>query len=265
MADDRASSGSGALDVDDLRARLAGLRLGHPLIYFPAIGSTNTYAVELARAGTAEGTLVITDDQTAGRGRVGRVWKSLPGQQLALSLALHPTFPPQFLIMASAVAVVLALEEVARTPAEIKWPNDVLISGRKVCGILIESGGDYAVLGIGLNVNGALSGDEELRTRATTVAEAAGGPISRETLAAALLSHLDRLYQRLQTGGETARAEARSEWRKRLRTLGQTVTLRQGADEVTGFAEDVNEDGALLLRLANGELRAITWGDVEAT
>ena len=97
------------LDVEAVQAEIVPLRLGHPFLYFPAIGSTNTHAAELAREGAAEGTLVTTDDQTAGRGRIGRVWRSLPGQQLAVSLVLRPSFPPHFLVMSSALAVAEAI------------------------------------------------------------------------------------------------------------------------------------------------------------
>ncbi len=110
--DERGERAQG-LDVEALRRELAGGRLGQPLFYLPAVGSTNTWAAELAHAGAAEGTLVTTDDQTAGRGRVGRVWKALPGQQLALSLILRPTFAPHFLVMASALAVAQAIEVIA--------------------------------------------------------------------------------------------------------------------------------------------------------
>src|SRR5690242_21469608 len=150
------AGGFAPLDHARLRTAISGLRLGHPLIYFPALDSTNSHAAELARAGAAEGTLVTTDDQTAGRGRIGRAWKSLPGQQLALSLVLRPAFPPHFLVMASALAVAAAIETVAGLTPAIKWPNDVLVDGRKVCGILIETSPGAAILGIGLNVNGSL-------------------------------------------------------------------------------------------------------------
>jgi BirA family transcriptional regulator, biotin operon repressor / biotin---[acetyl-CoA-carboxylase] ligase len=252
------------LDVAAISAAVRDLRLGHPLVYFPAIASTNTHAFELARDGAAEGTLVTTDDQTAGRGRIGRVWKSLPGQQLALSLVLQPEFPPHFLVMASALAVAGSIEETTGLAAGIKWPNDVQIEGRKVCGILIETSADFAVVGIGLNVNGSLDGDAELAARATTLAEAAGHPIAREALAAALLRRLDALYAELQTGGEAAQRRLRAEWRSRLVTIGRRVTLRQGQHEVSGLAEDVNADGGLLLRHDDGTLQTVTWGDVDA-
>jgi BirA family biotin operon repressor/biotin-[acetyl-CoA-carboxylase] ligase len=251
------------LDVAALEAAIRHLRLGHPLLYFPALPSTNTYAVERARAGAAEGTLVTTDDQTAGRGRAGRHWKALPGEQLALSLVLRPAFPPQYLVMASAVAVAGAIERVTGVRASIKWPNDILIGGRKVCGILVESSSDFAVLGIGLNVNSSLADDPELAARATTLAQVAGHQVSREELAAALLAELDTLYARLQTGGEQARQALWEQWRARLSMLGAEVTVHQGAERVSGLAEDVAADGTLLLRRADGAHLTVTWGDVE--
>lgn len=252
------------LDHARLRAALAGLRLGHPLIYFPAIDSTNSHAAELARARAAEGALVTTDDQTAGRGRIGRVWKSLPGRQLALSLVLRPAFPPHFLVMASALAVAAAIETVSGLTPAIKWPNDVLVDGRKVCGILIETSPGVAILGIGLNVNGSLMGDADLAAHATTLAEAAGRELSREDLAVALIRRLDTLYALLASGGMAAREQVRTDWRGRLVTLGRHVSIRQSGAEIAGTAEDVDADGALLLRRDDGTLQTITWGDVSA-
>ena len=252
------------LDLEALRRALAGLRLGHPLIYLPALPSTNSHAAALAREGAAEGTLVTTDDQTAGRGRVGRSWKALPGHMLALSLILRPTFPPHFLVMASALAVAEAIERVTGLHADIKWPNDVLIDGRKVCGILIEVSDGVAILGIGLNVNGSLAYDPELAARALTLAQATGHSVSREVLAAALLLRLDALYDSLQTMGDVGRRAIRDRWRARLVTLGQHITVRQDGGALAGIAKDVSDDGALLLRLDDGTERTITWGDVES-
>ena len=251
------------LDVDALRHELTSSRLGQPLIYLPAIESTNTYVSELARAGAAEGTLVITDDQTAGRGRVGRVWKAMPRQQLALSLALRPTFPPHFLVMASALAVAEAIEQVANIRPDIKWPNDVLLGGRKVCGILIETSEGLATLGMGINVNGSLDDDPELSVRATTVAATAGHPVRREALAAEIIRRLDARYLALTDGGEPARRRLRAQWRDRLVTLGRRATVRQRDASVAGLAVDVDDDGALLVRLDDGSLKTVLWGDVE--
>src|SRR5258708_7756038 len=179
------------LDVEALRRSLAGLRLGNSLVYVPTlVGSTNSHAIELARAGAAEGTLVITDHQTAGRGRVGRAWEPLPRQQLTFSLLLRPPFAPHWLVMMSALAVADAIEAVTGIQPEIKWPNDVLIGGRKVCGILIETSDGFAVLGIGVNVNGSLADHPILAARATTLADVAGHVLAREPRATEILQEL---------------------------------------------------------------------------
>lgn len=251
------------LDVERLREALAGMRLGTPLIYFPALSSTNSYAAELARDGATEGTLVTTDDQTAGRGRIGRPWKALPGQMLALSLVLRPTFPPHFLVMAAALAVGEAIEHVTSLHAGVKWPNDVLIGNHKVCGILIEVSEDVAILGIGMNVNGSFALDAELAARAMTLEQAAGYQVSRETLLEELLRRLDALYDLLQSSGAEAQQSIRDRWRARLVMLGQRIMVRQDAGAFTGVAEDVTADGALLLRQDDGTQRIITWGDVD--
>lgn len=275
--------GPGApLDAEALRAALRGLALGDPLIYLPAVGSTNTLAAELALGGAAEGTLITTDHQTAGRGRVGRVWKALPNQQLALSLILRPTFPPHYLVMASALAVAESIEaitaispgapdapdatragEEGAPPVAIKWPNDVLVGGRKVCGILIEVSGGVAVLGMGVNVNGALEDDPELAARATTLEQAFGRPLSREALLTEIARRLAARYTALTLGGAEAQAALRAAWRARLITLGRRATVRQRDHTLEGLAEDVDGDGALLLRLDSGDGATITWGDVE--
>ncbi|HLZ24836.1 MAG TPA: biotin--[acetyl-CoA-carboxylase] ligase [Ktedonobacterales bacterium] len=253
------------LDVDLLQASLAGMRLGNPLIYFPTIPSTNSHAAGLAREGAIEGTLVTTDDQTAGRGRVGRPWKALPGQMLALSLVLRPTFPPHYLVMAAALAVAEAIEQVTNLRPGIKWPNDVLVGERKVCGILIEVSDGVAILGIGLNVNGSFAHDPDLAARAITLEQAAGHQVSRESLLRELLRRLESLYGLLQAAGnEEAQNTVRNRWRARLSMLGQRVTVRQDPGALAGVAEDVTAEGALLVRLDDGTRRTISWGDVES-
>jgi BirA family biotin operon repressor/biotin-[acetyl-CoA-carboxylase] ligase len=207
--------------------------------------------------------LVTTDDQTAGRGRLGRAWQSLPNEQLALSLVLHPNFPPHFLVMASALAVAEAIEVTTGLRPGIKWPNDVLVSGRKVCGILIETSEAIAVLGIGVNVNGSLAENSELAARATTLADALGHPIAREPLFIELAQRLDGLYAALETGGEQAQRQLREAWRGRLATLGKRVTIQQVGRAITGVALDVDEAGALIVEMDDGGRETINWGDVE--
>lgn len=261
--DDSPGNTTHLLNLAALEAGLAPVTLGHPLIYHPALDSTNSTAMAMARQGAAEGMLVTTDDQTAGRGRMGRAWQSLPNEQLALSLVLHPMFPPHFLVMASALAVAEAIEVATGLRPGIKWPNDVLVSGRKVCGILIETSETIAVLGIGVNVNGSLANSHELATRATTLADALGHPIAREPLFIEIVRRLDSLYGALKAGGERAQRLLRDSWRARLVTLGQRVTIQQAENTLTGVAQDVDESGALILMADDGTRQTITWGDVE--
>jgi BirA family transcriptional regulator, biotin operon repressor / biotin---[acetyl-CoA-carboxylase] ligase len=252
-----------SLDVAAIRSGIADLRLGTPLVYVPAIGSTSTRVMELAREGAPAGLMVITDEQTSGRGRIGRSWKSLPGKQLEFSVLLKPAFPPHFLVMASAVAVAYAIEEVAAIPAGIKWPNDVLVgNGYKVCGILTETTSDFVVLGIGVNVNGSLADDPVLAPVATTLAAASGRPLSREALAITLLRRLDREYTELSKSGADATIATWTAWRSRLLGLGSRITVTQAGVARTGIAEDVDAGGALLLRLDDGGQETVNWGDV---
>jgi BirA family transcriptional regulator, biotin operon repressor / biotin---[acetyl-CoA-carboxylase] ligase len=251
------------LDVAAIEAALMPLMLGHPLIYHSTSASTNSEAMALARQGAAEGTLVTTDYQTAGRGRMGRVWLAQPNEQLALSLVLYPPFLPHFLVMASALAVAEAIEATTGLRPGIKWPNDVLIEGRKVCGILIETSEAIAVLGIGINVNGSFATAPDLSARATTLADTLGHRTAREPLLIELLRRLDGLYAALRTGGEQAQRQLRESWRARLVTLGQRVTIQQAGHAVSGIARDVDDTGALELAADDGTQRIITWGDVE--
>lgn len=251
------------LDVAAIEMALMPLTLGHPLIYHPTSASTNSEAMTLARQGAAEGTLVTTDYQTAGRGRMGRVWLAQPNEQLALSLVLHPPFLPHFLVMASALAVAEAIEAITGLRPGIKWPNDVLIEERKVCGILIETSEAIAVLGIGINVNGSFVTAPDLSARATTLADTLGHRTAREPLLIELLRRLDSLYVALRTGGEQAQRQLRESWRARLVTLGQHVTIQQTGHAVSGIARDVDDTGALELAADDGTRRIITWGDVE--
>ena len=255
------------LDVDALVARVHSLHLGLPVIYMPVLDSTNSYAMELARAGASEGTLVITDDQPAGRGRAGRVWRTMSRQQVLCSFILRPVFPPHFLVMVASLAVAQAIEDVTGIRPDIKWPNDVLASGHKVCGILIETASDahqrrFAVLGIGLNVNGTLRDDAELAARAATLADLTGQTHAREDVVVAIATHLSYRYHALQTGGASALHAVRNAWRERLVTLGKHVRITQSDPIAEGVAEDVDADGALLLRRADGTQLTVTWGEV---
>ena len=261
---DAASGEDRELNVEQIRAGLAGSRLGEPLVYFPAIDSTNSWLKANAAPDAPEGMVALTDNQTAGRGRIGRQWKVMPHQQLTFSILTRPACPPYFLMMASALAVATAIETVAGVTAGIKWPNDVLVSGKKVCGILIETSSAMAIVGVGLNVNGSLAEDAELCGFAATLQDVTGRRLSREQLAIAIISRFDELYSRLKTDGLAAQQQIRQLWSDHLTMLGHPVRVLQNGTYIAGIAEAVDEDGALLVRGDDGVRHTITWGDVSA-
>jgi len=290
---------SRALDIEELRRQLKTqfFGIGDRLLYLPTVGSTNTRAMQLAHEGPQEGVVVLTDSQTAGKGRLGRSWVDVFGRNVLCSTLLRPVFPPYLLVMIASLAVVDAILETCGVSASIKWPNDVLIGNRKVAGILIETSHDasgqlIAILGIGVNVNGtiqdlanlypvvaSLASDGMQSTQqaqvplsaiATTLAIACGQYVSRETFVAHLLRYIEAAYLALQyeakdsvtiTSTPVARS-IRERWRTYLSTLGRAIEVRQGNKVVNGIAEDVDETGELLLRNHSGEVVTITWGDV---
>lgn len=275
------------LDLAALQHQLATSSFGRDeqLIYFPSVDSTNTRAMQLARAGATEGVVVLTDSQVAGKGRQGRQWVDVAGRNAIMSLILRPHFVPYLLVMLAALAVVEAIAEVCEVTATIKWPNDVLIADRKVTGILIETSHDrtgqmVAIMGIGVNVNAhpAQSVEEPvshdaLLVKATSLEEACGQRVSRESFIASLLRAIERHYVALQEeelqrtapyhGSSVPYSRwLREQWRSHLSTLGRPVQVRQGDTVLSGVAENVNEDGELLLRQHSGEQISITWGDI---
>lgn len=261
-------AGFPSLQIEELKSRLHTTLIGQTLIYHSVIDSTNTLAMSLAQEGAAEGTVVLTDDQPGGRGRQGRSWQTLPGQQALLSLIVYPTFPAHFLVMGAALAALEAIALTTEAEPAIKWPNDILIAGKKVGGILIEttSRADHqlsAVVGIGLNVLGSFKEVPELAERATTIAEHGSQDISREKLIAALLERFEEHYETLQHGKDDGAWRVWKHWRDHLSTLGRWIRIQQGQQVIEGMAAGVDADGVLLIRQLDGTTTQITWGDVE--
>jgi len=214
--------------------------------------------VEAGR-GAAEGTLIIAERQTAGRGRMQRAWVT-PEGSLAISVVLKPpiTRLPS-LIMIASVAVARTIKHMTGLNPGIKWPNDVLLKGKKVCGILIENrfhGSElqYSIVGIGLNVNVTMTEYSELTDIAISMSDAVGHSVSRLETLRRLMVEMESLYL---ASSESVFAQ----WKARLITLGNPVTIRWGDGVYTGIAEDVASDGALLLRQAGGELIKVVAGD----
>lgn len=283
------------LDLEELRRQLTTEYFGcsDRLLYLPTVGSTNTFAMQLAHERPDEGVVVLTDSQTAGKGRQGRRWVDVPGRNVLTSLLLRPLFPPRLLIMVASLAIVDAIAETCALQASIKWPNDVLIEERKVAGILIETSHDergqmVAVVGMGVNVNGHIEDVAELDAEsasfighATTLEAACGHAVSREMLIARLLTNVEQTYLALQQqktqsnvyhtldSSVTSQSESPSSrhiwerWRDHVSTLGRAISVRQGDKVLSGVAEDVDGNGELLLRRHSGELISIAWGSIE--
>jgi len=264
-------SGSSAPDfATALRAKLQTKIFGSPVHYFPIIDSTNVYAVRLAREGAAEGTTVIADAQSGGKGRLGRSWISPPGVNLYLSVILRPSVSasvaPQLNLLA-AVAVADAISEVCQLTPAIKWPNDVLVAGKKVCGILAEmqtEAGELraVILGIGVNINAPLSAfPEELHDKASSLLLVSGRTIERSMFTASLLTHLEKYYVLWLEQGFSA---LRTTWEMYASSvLGKRIAVAASEGTVTGTALGLDDNGALLVRdEADNAIHRLLAGDV---
>jgi BirA family biotin operon repressor/biotin-[acetyl-CoA-carboxylase] ligase len=253
-------------EVKALRPRLAGRRIGRLLHYIETVDSTNRVALRLAQQGAVEGTVVLADCQTAGRGRLNRGWQSPPGCNLYLSVILRPPVAPPDaapITLLAGVAVAEAIASVCAAGVGIKWPNDVRIRGRKVCGILTEmrtDGGEQAlIVGIGLNVN-IRKGDFDpgLCDTATSLREETGRDHSREDMFLLLCERLEQWYEIFLRAGF---APVREGWLVRSEMAGKHVRILFGDQVQEGVVEGIDRDGALLIVDGQGEVRRITAGD----
>jgi len=247
--------------ADEIRPLLTTVRLGRAVRAYHALGSTMNAAATWAAEAAPDGALVLAEHQTAGRGRHGRTWADTPGAGLLLSLILRPTLAAESLGMvplAAGVAVAEAVEEVAGLAPALKWPNDVLVDGRKAAGVLVE--GQFAagqapvlVVGVGVNVNGG-EPPPEAAPHATSLAVAAGRPVARAPLLAAFLG---RLEEHLDGLAEDGGARLRAAWEARMAGRDATVTVRFPGTErlpLHGRALGLAGDGALRLATTEGEV-----------
>lgn len=257
------------IHADDLAARLGpGSIVGREIRVFQETTSTNDIVDRLGRDGGCQGLVVFAESQTGGRGRLGRSWDSPSGKGLWFSVLLRPAFHPTSatrLTIAAATATARAVTAETGVALQVKWPNDLLIRGRKVAGILTELSAEldhikYMVLGIGVDVNQtAADFAPSLRRGATSLRQEIGRPIDRPALATRLLKELDRDYARIQSDRFEAVAE---EWEGLCTTLGQHLAIRVGERVVRGRAESLDADGALLVRTQHGRLERVVGGDV---
>ncbi len=236
--------------------------VGSRILHFKELDSTMNKAAVEAERGTPDGTVVLCDRQTSGRGRFNRVWVS-PAGNLILSVVLRPTLDTlPFVSILAALAVARTIESETSLDPVIKWPNDVLVRGRKICGLLVENSLQgrevrHSIVGIGLNVELDPTDNPEISSIATSLRLETGHDFDMSALLLRLLHELDTLYVALNNGQSPVPA-----WRRYLHTLGKRVEVQWGAELVTGCAEDVDENGHLLLRRDNGALLTLNAGEV---
>lgn len=242
--------------------------LGRNILYCDSVPSTNNLAKELAAQGAADGTIVVAEEQTSGKGRLGRQWSSAKYKGLFFTVILYPPLIPSeanVLTLMTAVAMAEAIRNETGVAAGIKWPNDLLVNGKKICGILVELSAEmerinYIVVGVGVNVNQEESDfPEEVRLNATSLKAHTGAGISRVKLLQSFLKEFEKWYDISLAQGF---APALSRWKEMSVSLNCPVRISNPKSSWDGWAEDIDNDGALLVRLPGGELKRAISGEV---
>ena len=243
--------------------------IGKEIIFFESTASTNDKAMEIGmQRENPEGTVIIADTQTHGRGRFGRNWISPPGVNLYFTVILKPPLSPaetQMITLATATAVASAIRQHTGLDARIKWPNDILVNGRKTGGILTEmksQGNSISLLtvGIGVNVNMSLSSlTEDLRHLATSLKTETGEAVNREELLIKILAGMEKTYKNLLNGNKRALI---NEWLGLNSIIGNNVRVRMQDRVVSGIAEGISDMGELIIRLSSGKTETVSSGEV---
>jgi BirA family biotin operon repressor/biotin-[acetyl-CoA-carboxylase] ligase len=256
------------LSNETIACALTGIEFVRRIEYRFKVGSTNDIAKQLGAEGAPEATLVIADEQTAGRGRLGRAWWSPAGTVIAMSLLLRPTFPPlraHRLTMLAGLAAAEAIEQVTGLRVGLKWPNDIVVEQEaktlKLGGILSEASIageaiEFAVVGLGLNINVDFRGRADL-PEATSLMMELGHEVDRLAILRALVERFAARYAVIERD-----EQLHADWSARLTTLGRQVVARRGDESIEGLAEGVDESGALLIRADDGALRRVDAADV---
>ncbi len=237
--------------------------VGKQIINLSHVESTMDEAKNLAICGAREGLVVIADRQSKGRGRFNRKWLTTPGQDVTISILLKPVFSQLHMLnMIASLAIKETIFKITQEEAEIKWPNDVLFKGKKVSGILIETAMsnstqvDFAVVGIGLNVNLDPADEESIKDSATSIGLITHDTIDKYLVLTTLLSLIDKRYQLVLQGKDLC-----SEWSSKLSTIGTTVKVSNGKNIILGYALGVDSVGNLIIE-TNKEKITVSSGDV---
>lgn len=248
--------------------------IGRWIYYFDSLDSTNNYAKKAAREGCEEGTVIVADSQTSGRGRMGRNWHSKGGDGIWMSIVLRPSIAPedvQVITLAASVAVVNAVKRSAEIETGIKWPNDIILDGKKVCGILTEMSTEmdrvnYLILGIGLNVNQKADDfPEELKEIATSLKinidekKMILPKLKRSDIIKNILFELEKQYENVIKGNTE---DIIKKWSEKSVTLGRQVKIIYRGIEYEGTAKDVTYDGKLVVHCSDGAVREVSSGEV---
>jgi len=250
-----------------VRSGLKTSRFGQEVYYYPRIDSTNSAARQLAEKSAQEGTMVIADEQLKGRGRLSRSWISPPKKDLLFTLIFRPDMKPVQvfrLTLISSLAISGAIERETGLKPLIKWPNDLYLDNKKLCGILSEFAGEqdrvsYCLIGVGININSDLSAYPEIRDSATSLSQCLKKEVPRIPLLKGILESIEQNYQQLREEGV---GKLREEWSNRSFILGKKVVVSSGEVEEHGIAESIDEDGFLILIDEKGERKKVLSGDV---
>lgn len=255
--------------MHELKALIKG-RIGRSVICLDTVDSTNTFAMELGGRDAEHGTAVIAERQTKGKGRLGREWASPPGRNIAMSVLLRPSMPIRevtLLTVMASVACCRTLREATGLSVTIKWPNDLMVGGRKVGGILTEmkSAAErmiFAVIGIGINLNSEPADfPPDVRATATSVKTETGREHSKTLVIAGICNELESWYEVLVSKG---RQPLLDEWRNLSSMLGKPVSVATGKETLRGIAKDIDDQGMLILELPSGAAVTLRAGDVTA-
>lgn len=244
-----------------LRTRFFGAEIQH----YRSLASTQLTAAEAAQHGAGEGTLILAETQTRGRGRHGHSWASPPGAGIYASLVLRPALAARemlWLTLGAGLAIADAVTELTGLAPELRWPNDLLLGGKKFCGVLVEASFEgermtHAILGFGINVRPRPL-PPEVASLATALDTHARHPVSRLLLCATVLRHLEERYLELGAGA----APLQREFERRSRYAQNLEVQVGGSEPFTGRTAGLDDSGFLQVRLANGDLRTVTHGDV---
>jgi len=243
--------------------------IGRKIIYLDSVTSTNTFAKKAAEESFEEGTVIIADEQTAGRGRLGRQWVSTKGKGIWMSIMLKPDILPADapkLTIAAAYAVSKALWSCCQLDARIKWPNDIVTGGKKLCGILTEMSAEAdeiknVIVGIGINAN--LEYEDfgtEISSIATSIRLEKGSAVSRKALVAAVLNELEEVYEDFVREGSIESLLAG--YKSKSAVLGKEIRVISKKEEIIGLAIDISEEGHLVVQLGDGTIKEIMSGEV---